>query len=132
MRWPFKILGALIVFGFFMALFQTCSGIPSFQSYKDKAQAAKIAAESVALDAKGKLIKNKHPDWSNANCNYVGNKIIAIGMTSDQVIASLGKPDHTNVTTTQSGTHEQWVYGKYAPMYAYLQDGVVISFQYTK
>lgn len=52
----------------------------------------------------------------------------AIGMTTDEVLSSKwGKPNKKNVTTTASGTSEQWIYDYYG--YVYLDNGVVTTIQ---
>jgi len=43
--------------------------------------------------------------------NAILNGFIVIGMTTDQVRASWGKPHDVNRTVGSWGVHEQWVYG---------------------
>ena len=54
---------------------------------------------------------------------------IRLGMTKEQVVAALGKPDNVNRTVYTFGVHEQWVYGEYGWLYAYFEDGVLTSWQ---
>lgn len=53
---------------------------------------------------------------------------VRIGMTKDEVLgSSWGNPEDINKTTTQYGTHEQWVYGTRS--YLYFDDGILTSIQ---
>ena len=57
---------------------------------------------------------------------------VAIGMTSDHVVQSWGKPTKINKTINASGTSEQWVYDRGRigqSQYVYLSNGVVTSIQ---
>jgi hypothetical protein len=49
---------------------------------------------------------------------------VAIGMTPEEVRASLGKPDKTTRTVTKEGAEELWSYVtyRYLPQYSYVQD----------
>lgn len=50
-----------------------------------------------------------------------------IGMSEDEVLASTwGAPKKKNTTTTENGTHEQWVY---EDGYIYFDDGIVTTIQ---
>lgn len=49
-------------------------------------------------------------------------KKVKIGMTQDEVVEKLGKPDRVNRTTTKYGINEQWVYGG---NYIYFENGIV-------
>jgi uncharacterized protein YdaU (DUF1376 family) len=58
----------------------------------------------------------------------VAQKKICRGMTTQQVIASWGKPNSVNRTVTGYGKQEQWVYeGRDA--YLYFDDGILTSYQ---
>jgi len=66
----------------------------------------------------------------NAASAYVATAPTAptIGMSSSTARDSTwGSPDHVNTTTTASGTHEQWVYGR--NRYLYFDNGVLTSIQ---
>ena len=52
---------------------------------------------------------------------------ITMGMSHSAVRLSLGKPDKINDTTTQYGTHSQWVYD--GVMYVYFENGKVTAWQ---
>jgi hypothetical protein len=51
---------------------------------------------------------------------------VILGMTSDQVLLALGKPEKINRTVYPRGVHEQWVY---PGGYLYLDNGTVTSYQ---
>lgn len=61
----------------------------------------------------------------------IAQRKVAIGMTSDDVLASWGKPNKINKTVTAGGTTEQWVYegAKFRHQYVYLDNGTVRSIQ---
>jgi hypothetical protein len=65
----------------------------------------------------------------NARIQEELNKVEpAIGMTKEEVLASTwGKPEDINITETQYGTSEQWVY--YGFRYIYFEDGIVTTIQ---
>jgi len=54
---------------------------------------------------------------------------VRVGMTADQVLtqSSWGRPNSVNRTTTQYGTHEQWVYG--GSNYLYFDNGKLTAIQ---
>jgi hypothetical protein len=67
-----------------------------------------------------------HPDWDMEICQTIDQKQVSIGMTSEQVRLSWGKPDKINTTTTANIEHEQWVYGR---EYLYVENGILRSMQ---
>lgn len=56
---------------------------------------------------------------------------VSIGMTTDEVLSSWGKPSKINKTITTGGTKEQWVFqrGQSKTQYVYLDNGVVRTIQ---
>jgi hypothetical protein len=86
-----------------------------------KAQAdaeAKAKADQAAYDNSkaGKLCK-AHPTWSKDDCDTIAAGKVRIGMSKEQAIASWGKPQDINSTSTAFGTHEQWVYNLSSYLY---------------
>lgn len=98
------------------------------------------------------LIKNRrnyiglHPELTPAIRSAISSGEVLIGMTTEQVVASRGRPLDINRTTGKWGIHEQWVYvgveanprmqmsrreslldHKYG--YIYFENGVVTSWQ---
>jgi len=55
---------------------------------------------------------------------------IMLGMSSDQVLASWGRPDKIHRSVGRWGVHEQWIYGKtpYA-YYLYFENDKLVSWQ---
>ena len=49
------------------------------------------------------------------------------GETTDQVVASWGKPRNINETITAAGKSEQWVYG--SGQYLYFDNGILKTIQ---
>ena len=76
-----------------------------------------------------------HPEYGNA----VLNRQIAVGMSADDVTASLGKPHYVNKSVSAYGTNAQWVYdycvvmgqSVYGSVYVYFDSGRVSSWQQT-
>jgi hypothetical protein len=66
-----------------------------------------------------------HPEHREA----ILAKKVGLGMSTDDVIASWGKPDQVNTTVTAYGKHEQWVYGS---TYLYFEEGVLASYQQSR
>jgi hypothetical protein len=71
----------------------------------------------------------KHPDrkrfWPTIN-----NGDLAIGMTSQEAVFSIGEPYEKNRTVTSYGIHEQWVYGNRSYYsYVYFENDTLISWQ---
>lgn len=73
----------------------------------------------------------KHPEWPMAHKSAVSRGEVALGMTSDQVRLSRGRPSDVNRSVGSWGVHEQWVYRKtnLKNEYVYLENGVVTSWQ---
>jgi RNA polymerase subunit RPABC4/transcription elongation factor Spt4 len=76
-----------------------------------------------------KSILSRHEDWEDEIISNIAYAYVSIGMTKDQVIAALGRPDDVNRSTYTFGVHEQWVYGEFGSKYVYFEDGVVTSVQ---
>jgi ABC-type phosphate transport system permease subunit len=54
---------------------------------------------------------------------------IHLGMTTEQVIKAVGKPNDVNTTIGTWGTHEQWIYN-YAPFhYIYFDNDTLTALQ---
>lgn len=64
--------------------------------------------------------------WPSATVQLIKNRKIELGMTSEQVQLSWGKPQRINRTVTANAVVEQWVYGR---QYVYIENGKVRSFQ---
>lgn len=50
------------------------------------------------------------------------------GMTREEVVASIGRPNDINTSVGSWGKHEQWVYGK-SSFYLYFENGILTSWQ---
>jgi hypothetical protein len=88
-----------------------------------------LANDKAFVNSKAGKIWKKHPDWNRDVCETVAKGKIRIGMTSDQVRASWGKPGQINETLVADHKHEQWVY--FESSYVYFDDGVMTSLQQT-
>ena len=76
----------------------------------------------------GKLCA-KHTTWQKEDCDLIVKKSISIGMSKEQVILSIGKPEKINTTSFANSTNEQWVYGD---DYIYFENGILTSVQQSK
>lgn len=85
--------------------------------------------ETAGLNAKGKRLKQKHPEWSIEECDLISRGKITIGMTKEQVRAAWGRPYTVNTTTAAYGTHEQWVMHEMGSSYVYFEDGICTAIQ---
>ena len=54
---------------------------------------------------------NNHPDLKKDIKSIILEGKLKIGMSAEQVIASIGNPEDVNTTVTEFGTNEQWIYG---------------------
>ena len=103
------------------------------QRKKEKEEAAaKAKAEQEAWErTKAGQICKKNPWWTKETCENIANKKVWIGMSTDQAIASWGKPDDINKTVTSLGVHEQWSYerGDFSYQFLYFDDGILTTFQ---
>lgn len=80
-----------------------------------------------------------HPELDERTKSAILNGKVFIGMNTEQVLASWGKPNDINRTVFEWGVHEQWVYGglsgygRYSsytePTYLYFEDGLLKSWQ---
>lgn len=98
------------------SLIDECQGIAS--SNEMKLLGTKIAAE--------------HPDWpGQLRQNLQRGMPFGIGMSKEQALLLMGKPDDNNVSLTKSGSYEQWVYRiSNARIYLYFDDGRVSTIQF--
>ena len=82
------------------------------------------------LDFKLQPVPETTPYDSAINAAIAKGKV-AIGMTSEQVIRSWGRPTKVNKTITAQSDNEQWVYdrGRFRAQYVYLENGIVRSVQ---
>ena len=92
------------------------------------------------IEKRRKNYVDKHPELSQKIKKAILAGDVLIGMNSEQVIASRGRPHEINKTTTKFGINEQWVMyfsggpGSYDIKgkeygYIYLEDGKVTSWQ---
>lgn len=74
-------------------------------------------------------IVNRHPDWPEKTKQAILSGKVFIGMPKEQARASWGEAYRVNRTTTQYGTHEQWVYGIYGHSFLYFVNDILTSIQ---
>lgn len=95
-------------------------------------QNASARAEAGAIEIRAQRTKaaaeKKAADEAEVE-KIVAAKKIRIGMTIDQVRRAWGEPKNKIITTTASGTDEQWVYES---QYVYFEDGKMTSLQTSK
>ena len=89
---------------------------------QDEAERKRSAATAEAARQKNILAKPWPPQIREA----VIKKEVRLGMTSEQVTVSWGKPGRINRTVNAVGTREQWVYGS---TYLYFDNDRLTSFQ---
>jgi hypothetical protein len=77
------------------------------------------------LHRKQKFLKD-HPELSAEDQKSILAGQVSIGMTSDEVKASWGAPEHINKDIGSWGVHEQWIYGD---QYLYFENGKLTSLQ---
>lgn len=53
-----------------------------------------------------------NPGWEEDICEAISSSNLKTGMTKEQVKTSWGEPTRTNVTVTESGRREQWIYDR--------------------
>lgn len=75
------------------------------------------------------LYVENHPDLEPRIEDAILRGAAVIGMTEEQVIASLGRPYEINRTVGEWGVHEQWIYSRYYGPYLYFEDGILTSWQ---
>jgi len=98
---------------------------------KDWVNTSVLSKEPVSPPSEADIRRGKycraHPETSGAFRQAILKGQIAIGMTTDMLIASWGFPEDINRTVMAGLVSEQWVYGK--GVYVYLDNGVVTSWQ---
>ena len=85
----------------------------------------KKAEAEQAAKARVEAYVQAHPEYREA----ILAKKVGLGMSTDDVIASWGKPDHVNTTLTAYGKTEQWIYGD---AYLYFDDGRLSAYQQSR
>ena len=81
----------------------------SFSAIDAYASAQKMQQQHQEI-RRNRYIEN-NPDIDPRIRNAINSENIILGMTQEQVIMSLGKPDDINRTVGEWGVHEQWIYG---------------------
>lgn len=105
----------------------------SSSSQSASSSESKTTESGVLLTEGGGKIKDKHPQWSNDDCNTIAEKQIRIGMTAEQVEMAWGKPHQINSTVRAKGEHQQWVmYDSIRSDYLYFDSGILTSIQQSK
>ncbi|MEJ8546638.1 copper amine oxidase N-terminal domain-containing protein [Brevibacillus borstelensis] len=70
--------------------------------------------------------------WPNAVYEGIKQGKVAVGMTKEMVLMSVGKPEKINTSMESWGVHEQWIYptkDKFRSNYIYFRDGIASSIQ---
>jgi hypothetical protein len=123
---PTKPVKYFLIFILFICIISVVSEYNKNNTPVNITKSKVINEDTIKLSKIGESIKKKHPSWENDICNTIAEKKVQIGMTSNQVISSWGKPEKNNRTVGSWGTHEQWVYGN---TYLYFENGIFTSFQ---
>jgi len=74
----------------------------------------------------------QHHDIDEQTKEYILAGKAAIGMTKEQVLASIGQPRDVHKSVGPWGVHEQWIYGTgiyYRQLYLYFENGILTAFQ---
>lgn len=80
------------------------------QTEAEKEKQAKIReAEAHIKENEKRIAANEAKDRAKIE-QAIARHDLFIGMTPEQCVQSRGEPDNINVTTTDRGRHEQWVY----------------------
>ena len=69
---------------------------------------------------------SKHPDCSETDRQLIKEGKIRLGMTTEQVYASWGKPHDINELILENITSEQWVYYR---QYLYFENNSLVAIQ---
>ena len=72
---------------------------------------------------------NKNPELDIHIKDAIKEGKVILGMNTEQVIASWGKPIEINRTVTRFINHEQWVYSYYDEQYLYFENGKLTGWQ---
>jgi hypothetical protein len=90
-------------------------------------EALALAREEAVKRREARVVRYRALGWSAADIQRIMDEKIWIGMSSDQLTESWGRPQRINETTSAAGTREQWVYSLDA--FAYVDNGRVTSWQ---
>lgn len=73
----------------------------------------------------------RNPQWTEDERRLIAAEQISVGVSTEVVLASWGRPRNINRTTTAGGTAEQWCYGGiYDPRFVYFENGYVTAIQH--
>ena len=76
---------------------------------------------------------DSHPNITAEMKHNITHRNVSIGMTKEQVIASIGSPWRINKSYHYGVQSEQWVYEAYLDdrtWYFYFEDGILVSYQF--
>jgi len=124
-----KIKSIWILFIIAIFLIQGCAEFIDLQEAKHK-----IKEEQKLANQRRNEYVNNHPELDSEMKLAILNGKVFLGMTSEQISASWGKPKTINRSVYTWGIQEQWVYGNpiYKSQYLYLENDTLTSFQDSK
>ncbi|MFA6143652.1 MAG: zinc-ribbon domain-containing protein [Sulfurimonas sp.] len=101
------------------------------QKILEKKEAKKQEAElKASMSARAWKVHKKHPSWDIEDCKNVSKGRYWIGMNTDMMVASLGRPN--SVKPSNYGNGQQWQYcytdGWFQCFYDQNDDGIIDSY----
>jgi len=107
-------------------------GDQEFEEYAKARKEAELARIRKEREAKKKResqvrLDNLIKKYGVVNGKRLLESKVWIGMTKEMALESWGKPEDINVTITNYGRDEQWVYG--SGQYLYFDDGILTTIQ---
>ncbi len=89
-----------------------------------------IGCETVTPQARRQAYIDEHPQLSEPVKQKILDGLIAIGMTEEQVVASLGKASGVKKNVSIRVVDEEWMYGPFPNCtYLHFDNGILIGIQ---
>jgi hypothetical protein len=108
------------------------SALAAKEQFRRERAVAQVEHDCPKRVSKAHRVIKAHPDWPADLIAYVACGWPKLGMTAEQLEATLGLPTRIHSTENAYGIREQWIYEEkpYSlTRYIYLQDGIVVTIQ---
>lgn len=98
--------------------------------YFEKGKLVDMAKTSMINNKRREQYIKQHLELSEHMKTWIAKGWVELGMTKEQVVASVGRTSHTNRNVGSWGVHEQWVYehGIRRSDYLYFENGILTSY----
>lgn len=107
-------------------------GVTAPHSSNDRSSSEEIRRELEEKRARSQEIVEQRAEEARKKIEIkraIRGRRVVVGMTSDQVISSWGRPERTSTSMESGFAMEHWIYpGRHSQRHVYFKNGEVVSF----